>query len=244
MFLVTRSCSNLTKHIDNWEKANAIYYGPERDNKNFPITKQPENRPAVRIGIFPESWFKFFESKTGVTGPYVFGAGMITFMLSKEIWVIEHTFAEFLAFWIAITWLVKKVGPGMAGNLNKLEEDFHKKHWDEPKALAVAQAQDIIEKGDIAIGQQDAQTYLFEAKRENVDLQLEATYRQRLTEVHSAVKKRMDFHLSLENAKRDFEQKHMVGWIVNSVVQGITPQQEKDSIAKCIQDLKGLSVAK
>ncbi len=55
------------------------------------------------------------------SGPYLFGAGVITFMLSKEIWVIEHTFAEFVAFWIGISWLVKKIGPGITKDLNQLE---------------------------------------------------------------------------------------------------------------------------
>ena len=34
-----------------------------------------------------------------------------------------------------------------------------------------------------------------------------------------------DYHVDVENAKRNFEQKHMVNWIVGSVVKGITPQQ-------------------
>ena len=39
--------------------------------------------------------------------------------------------------------------------------------------------------------QEEGQKFIFEAKRENVDLQLEAVYRQRLCDVHTAVKKRL-----------------------------------------------------
>ena len=47
-------------------------------------------------------------------GPYVFGLGTLTFLLSKEIWVIEHGFMEFITFWAMFTILTKKLGTGMA----------------------------------------------------------------------------------------------------------------------------------
>ena len=41
------------------------------------------------------------------------------------------------------------------------------------------------------IWQMDGQKYIYESKRENVNLQLEAVYRQRLAEVYQSVKKRL-----------------------------------------------------
>lgn len=49
----------------------------------------------------------------------------------------------------------------------------------------------MIKEGEVAISQLEGQKHLFDAKRENVDLQLEALYRQRLAEVHAEVKKRL-----------------------------------------------------
>ncbi len=59
-----------TKTIDRIEAANKKYYGPERDTVNFPIFRQPERHPAVRLGFIPASWFEAFYEKTGVTGKY------------------------------------------------------------------------------------------------------------------------------------------------------------------------------
>lgn len=47
-------------------------------------------------------------------GPYLFGVGLITTLLSKEIWVVDHGFAEVIGFFGAVLLLTKKVGPKMA----------------------------------------------------------------------------------------------------------------------------------
>ncbi|KAL5010152.1 hypothetical protein ScPMuIL_012457 [Solemya velum] len=197
--------SSAAAQMEQWEKANKIFYGEERDVKNFPILKQPEISGKVRLGFIPEEWFQFFYNKTGVTGPYLFGTGLVAFLLSKEILVIDHNFAEVIGFWGAVIIMSKKLGPAIGNWLDKQNEK-----------------------------------YLFEAKKYNVALQLEAEYRKRLQSVYDQVKKRLDYQLELQNTKRQFEQEHMVNWIVQNVIKGITPQQEKDSIGKCIQNLRQL----
>ncbi|KAF2979045.1 hypothetical protein EK904_000140 [Melospiza melodia maxima] len=77
--------------------------------------------------------------------------------------------------------------------------------------------------------------------RNNIAMLLEANYRERLLTVYNEVKKRLDYQVALQNLKRQKEQDHMIQWVEKSVVQSITPQQQKESIAKCILDLKALS---
>lgn len=55
-----------------------------------------------------------------------------------------------------------------------------------------------------------------------------ARFRERAAEVHSAVKRRLDYQVELINTKKRFEQDHMVNWIVNNVVKGITPKQVRN----------------
>ena len=68
--LSVRCSSDLKAHAENWDKANKIYFGPERDLKNFPLQAQPKEVPPTRMGILPKSWFDAFYDKTGVTGKY------------------------------------------------------------------------------------------------------------------------------------------------------------------------------
>lgn len=62
--------------------------------------------------------FTFFHKKTGVTGPYAFGAGLVTYMLSKEFYVIEHEFHAGVAILIMIMYAAKKFGKPLATYLD------------------------------------------------------------------------------------------------------------------------------
>lgn len=63
--------------------------------------------------------FQFFYPKTGVTGPYVFLGGLSTYLLSKEIYVMEHEYYTGLSILIAVVYATKKFGPAMAKWLDK-----------------------------------------------------------------------------------------------------------------------------
>merc|ERR1712002_597796 len=59
-----------------------------------PVPPLPEKGGKVRHGIFPEELFQLLYPKTGVTGPYMLGTGLLTYILSKEIYIINpETFA-------------------------------------------------------------------------------------------------------------------------------------------------------
>src|SRR6218665_1590430 len=80
---------------------------PQRDLVNFPRPVQPDFPEPTRMAIFPESWFKAFYNKTGVTGPYMFFGTFGTFLLSKEWLVIEHEIFAGIQATIGIAILVK-----------------------------------------------------------------------------------------------------------------------------------------
>lgn len=89
----------------------------------------------------------------------------------------------------------------------------------------------------------EGQLLLVQAKRDNVALQLEATYRQRAQTVFEEVKKRLDYQLEKENVNRRISQKNLVDYVVKRVLSSITPDQEKQNIDKCIADLSTLARA-
>ena len=61
------------------------------------------------MGIFPEEWFAALYPKTGVTGPYMFLAGVGTFLCSKEFFVMEHDFYVGVGLFAVLSFVVKSV---------------------------------------------------------------------------------------------------------------------------------------
>lgn len=89
----------------------------------------------------------------------------------------------------------------------------------------------------------DGQTMLVQAKRENVGLQLEAAYRERIMTAYQEVKKRLDYQVEKQDIERRITQRNLVDWVVSRVRSSITADQEKQNINKCIADLAGLAKA-
>ena len=81
----------------------------ERDLVNFPQRTRPVEKAPVRMLIFPEEWFTALYSKTGVTGPYMFLAGVGTFLCSKEYFVMEHDFYVGIGLACVLAGIVKQV---------------------------------------------------------------------------------------------------------------------------------------
>jgi len=212
----------------------------ERDLVNFPERKRPIDPSPVRMGIFPEEWFMAFYNKTGVSGPYMALASIGTFLASKEFFVMEHDFYVGISLAIVLTAIVKKVGPDFGEMLDK-ELDAQEKVLKNVRQKEIDHLLQSIENEKVG----QANGIVFEdviaAKKEAVGLQLEAAYRQRLSDAYTQVKKRLDYQLEVSNVKRRMEQKHMVDWIINNVRSSITPAQEEAALKKCIADLKALA---
>ncbi|NXI35434.1 AT5F1 synthase, partial [Galbula dea] len=205
-----------------------------------PLPPLPEKGGEVRHGLIPEEFFKFLYPKTGVTGPYMLGTGLILYLLSKEIYVVNHETVAAICILSVIIYGIKKYGADVAAFADKLNE--------EKVAGALAVKNDAIKELETAIEQEkkeqwrvEGRSYLFDAKRNNIAMLLETNYRERLLTVYSEVKKRLDYQVAMQSLKRQKEQEHMIHWVEKNVIQSITPQQQKESIAKCILDLKTLS---
>lgn len=215
--------------------------GPERDVVNFPRYKMPEFPGKVRLGFIPDEWFQFMYNKTGVTGPYVLGIGFATYLISKEIYVMEHEFYTGLSLFIMAVFAIKKFGPQVAASLDKQVDDTDNKNKHMVSEAKQSFIDGIANEEKVQWQAKGMSATLIEAKRENVLLQLEAAFRERQMMVYEAVKKCLDYQVEKQNTERRLQQKHMVNWIVNSVVKSITPQQEKEALQKCINDLKMLA---
>ena len=60
--------AEMEEKIARWDVLNDIYFGKDRDTKNYPILSQEEQCPPVRVAFLPYTWFEHFYSRTGVSG--------------------------------------------------------------------------------------------------------------------------------------------------------------------------------
>lgn len=141
-----------------------------------------------------------------------------------------------------VVYAIKKFGPSIAASLDKGVDEIEES-WMKYRNDSVHNLKQAIEDEKKGQWQAEGQSVLFDAKKENVALQLEAAYRERLNTAYKEVKQRLDYQLETSNVKNRVEHKHMVNWIINGVRSSITPAQESAALKQCIADLKGLSKA-
>ncbi|CAG9764760.1 unnamed protein product [Ceutorhynchus assimilis] len=196
----------------------------------------------VRHGFIPEEWFQAFYAKTGVTGPYTFAVTLTTYLVSKEIYVLEHEYYSGLSLFLMWYVGIKKLGPKLAAYLDK-EIDQYEKDWNSGRVSQKEGLEAQIADEEKAQWSIEGQNILIQAKRENVALQLEANYRERLMNAYQAVKSRLDYQVEKTNAERRITQKNLVEYVVARVKASITPDQEKQNINQCISDLALLAKA-
>ena len=82
---------------------------------------------------------------------------------------------------------------------------------------------------------------LAHAKKDIIDMTLETVYRERMKQMYEAVKRRLDYQVALQNARKDFKRTNMINWITNEVKKSITAKQEQDSLQACLNQLRQIA---
>ena len=76
-------------------------------------------------------------------GPYVFGTALSTYLISKEIYVLEHEFYSGLSLALVLIVGIKKLGPSVAQYLDK-KIDEYENNWESSRDNQITNLQDMI----------------------------------------------------------------------------------------------------
>merc|ERR1712179_120157 len=230
------------QRMAHFEECREIFYGPERDFENFPTPKQREYPPPMKLKIVPQRWLDLMYNKTGVSGPYVLAGAFSTYLVSKELLMHDPHFMELVGAlgilgYLSTTNLFTRFGKYLDG----IGEEHQDVMYTGPIRKAKEFTELTIDQYKKEITYMKEEDFVDQVYEEKLGLMLEAEYRRRMSEVHREVKRRLDYQLDLQNAKRRFEQEHMVKWITDGVLKSVTPQLEKESIKNCIATLNSLA---
>ncbi|KAI6190822.1 ATP synthase subunit b [Aphelenchoides bicaudatus] len=216
---------------------------PERDVVNFPYPYPPK----TRMLMLPDSWFTPFHKVTGTSGPYLFFGGVFSFYLNKELWVFEeqgHLLLGWILFYLILSrtlgyrvdkWGAQKYEEGMARFKNIIDDEL--KHAVEFRKTSAAEA------ASFTAMQADFPTIF----RENLALQLEATYRKNVDKVASELKRRLDYLKEVEDTKQRFERELFLKAIIDGVQNAVDNNEgniKSKYLDSCIAQLNQLPLAK
>merc|ERR1719462_640099 len=84
----------------------------------------------------------------------------------------------------------------------------------------------------------------FDISENQIELQAEVTYRKRLLEVQTEIKKRLDYQVEMQNVERAIEEKHIAAWVEKEVLKSIAEQKDEDTFQACLNDLEEMAAAK
>lgn len=231
--LALRNAQLLPIAVRGSQTTSTAAVSPERPKR--PIYPFP-----VRHGFIPEEWFQAFYSKTGASGPYVFAITVSTYLCSKEIYIMEHEYYNGLSLLIICIAATKMFGPKLSQFLDK-EIDKYEATLVDTRNAEINEYEKLIEHEKKQQYNIEGQKMIMDIKKENIKMQLEATYRERMAKIYQEVKKRLDYQVQIQNLERRIAQKYMVQWIIDGVLKAITPDQEKATLQQCIRDLEALA---
>eukprot|EP00794_Sanderia_malayensis_P012848 gene12848-14170_t len=190
-----------------------------------------------------KSFWDVYKDKAGLSAPTVFGVGLASFLLSKEIFIIHEETLLAAVMGGTIYWMVKSFGKQVADGLDSYSQNILDTMNEGRMAKIQALKEAISEEKSIEEVYSSRET-IYNILEENNTMNLEIEYRKNLHHVHDEVKKRLDYQLELQNLKTQLEQAHIVGWVEDAVIKSITTQQEKDALTQCIKDINSLAVAR
>jgi F-type H+-transporting ATPase subunit b len=192
--------------------------------------------------MVPDSWCTPFHKITGTSGPYLFYGGLFAFLVNKELWVFEEQ-AHMLVGWILFYLLLSRT---VGYRLDKYLYGEYQNRMNYFKGLIQEDLKDAVEFRKTSAAETESLNTVKEAfptiMKENMQLQLEATYRKNVATVANELQRRVNFLKETEEAKKRFERDIMLKWIVEGVEKQTQDSKFKEQfLASSIQQLKGLS---
>jgi len=220
---------------------------PERDLVNFPYPARFQYPPKTRLLMIPDSWCTPFHKVTGTSGPYLFFGGVLAFYLNKELWVFEeqgHLLLGWILFYVILSRTINY-------RVEKWGAEQYKEGMDRFKAIIADELKHAVEFRKTSAAEAASftamQTDFPTIFKENLALQLEATYRKNVDKVATELKRRLDYLKEVEETKQRFERELFMKAIIDGVSRAVETNEgnvKSKYLESCIAQLGQLPATK
>jgi len=225
-------------------------------NDSLPIASEPvgnlQSGPTAPIPTVPyatgthreTAWPFLAEYKkiAGHSAEPAFIGGFLLYLSSAEYWA--HSSLMLLSLQgVVLYHIYKEAQPKMKAWISKESKAEVKLFYDNDAEALVGSESKIVENAAIMQFLEDRPEF-FEIMQNQVELQAEVTYRKRLLEVETEIKKRLDYQVEMQNVQRSIEEKHIAAWVEKEVLKSIAEQKDEDTFQACLNDLEEMAAAK
>ncbi|ORX91548.1 hypothetical protein K493DRAFT_227731, partial [Basidiobolus meristosporus CBS 931.73] len=196
---------------------------------------EPQQKAQSIIDALPGN---SFISKTGYI---TVGAGLITWAISKEIYVFNEETLVLGSFIGIVTYLIKIMkqpyNEWAEGHINRVRDILVQAREDH-KVAVKERVNDVNQLQDIV----DVTKNLFEMSKEMARLEAEAFELKQKSAVSAELKSVLDSWVRYENSVREREQKELATSVIESVKAQLQDSKTQDQIlAQCFKDVEKIA---
>uniref|UniRef100_S4RVV7 ATP synthase subunit b n=1 Tax=Petromyzon marinus TaxID=7757 RepID=S4RVV7_PETMA len=211
------------------------------NQSHAPVPRLPETGGKVRLGFVPEELFQFLYPKIGVILPFALGRGLLTYLLSKELYIINNETFAGLSMAAILIYIIKKYGKDVAAYADKLNDELIES-VNSVRDVTINNLTKAIENEKKEQWCVEGRNMLFDAKKVVSAMLFKLQSLNRLNLAFLKVKRRLD---TSSPGLNSFHGLVLASLVISkrrrSVLHSELPRKDKDTIAKCIADLKVLS---
>merc|ERR1712168_749146 len=174
-----------------------------------PIPTSPYETKTYRESAWP--FLAEYKKIAGHSAEPAFIGGLALYMTSQEMWSLDNGVIKCLEG--ALLYHIYRAAQAPLKNwLAKEQKADLQKYIDYDQAQLVDSESKIAENAAV-LRFLEARPEFFDIMQNQVELQAEVTYRKRLLEVETEIKKRLDYQLEMQNVQRSIEEKHIAAWV-------------------------------
>ncbi|MEN2496814.1 MAG: ATP synthase F(0) complex subunit B1, mitochondrial [Marteilia pararefringens] len=234
--------ANIRLKVKDIRKAFQMYYGKNRDMKNFPPPMfLPDDSCPVRFNFLPLSLYNFIEKRTGSSGTFVLIFGSFIAMLSKE-WLIMN--GHFVRQFNLLPWLLIAVYviPPIFSPIVLQMADVPTKYLHVETRKLSHEAYSMMKRQiDDQYSILKENEKCFDLRKYHIELQQELEHRRNINNLQQSAETALRYMAAVNSAKIEIYRDTLREYIINNIGSVINDKIHNEIVRTSLKSLNKIS---